>query len=157
MSLRHKAREFALQMLFQWEIGHQEPSRIEDGFWRIARAEKTTRDFANQLFEGAVASADELDALVAARADNWRPERMAVIDRSILRMAAYELRQAKTPPKVVLNEAIELAKKFSTENSPTFVNGVLDRIFNTRVVGAEVAQEDDPARTGRPQGRQAGR
>jgi N utilization substance protein B len=129
MSLRHKARECALQMLFQWEIGHQEPSRIEDGFWRIARAEKTTRDFANQLFEGAVASAGELDALVAARADNWRPERMAVIDRAILRMAAYELRQAKTPPKVVLNEAIELAKKFSSEDAAGFVNGVLDGLL----------------------------
>ena len=108
MSLRHKSRECALQMLFQWEIGHQEPGRIEDGFWRMAPAEKRTREFANELFEGTVASAGELDALVAARSDNWRPERMAVIDRAILRLAAYELRQAKTPPKVVLNEGIEL-------------------------------------------------
>ena len=131
MSLRSKSREFALQMMFQWEIGRQEPRRIEDGFWRIARAEKTTRDFANQLFEGAVAGAAELDALVAARADNWRPERMAVIDRAILRMAAYELRQAKTPPKVVLNEAIELAKKFSSEDAAGFINGVLDGLLKS--------------------------
>jgi len=128
MSLRTKSREFALQMLFQWEIGRQEPKRIEDGFWRIARAEKTTKEFANQLFEGAVAEANHLDDLVAAKAENWRPERMAVIDRAILRLAAYELRQAKTPPKVVLNESIELAKKFSSEDSAGFVNGVLDAL-----------------------------
>jgi len=128
MSLRTKSREFALQMMFQWEIGRQEPKRIEDGFWRIARAEKTTKEFANQLFEGAVAEANHLDDLVAAKAENWRPERMAVIDRAILRLAAYELRQAKTPPKVVLNESIELAKKFSSEDSAGFVNGVLDAL-----------------------------
>jgi N utilization substance protein B len=118
-------------MLFQWEIGHQEPSRIEDGFWRMAPAEKRTREFANELFEGTVASAGELDALVAARSDNWRPERMAVIDRAILRLAAYELRQAKTPPKVVLNEGIELAKKFSSEEAARFVNGVLDGLLRS--------------------------
>jgi N utilization substance protein B len=118
-------------MLFQWEIGHQEPGRIEDGFWRIAPAEKRTREFANQLFEGTVASAGELDALIAARSDNWRPERMAVIDRAILRLAAYELRQAKTPPKVVLNEGIELAKKFSSEDAARFINGVLDALLRS--------------------------
>jgi N utilization substance protein B len=118
-------------MLFQWEIGHQEPGRIEDGFWRMAPAEKRTREFANELFEGTVASAGELDALVAARSDNWRPERMAVIDRAILRLAAYELRQAKTPPKVVLNEGIELAKKFSSEDAARFINGVLDGLLRS--------------------------
>lgn len=130
-SLRHKSRECALQMLFQWEIGHQEPSRIEDGFWRMAPAEKRTREFANQLFEGTVENAAELDALVAARSENWRPERMAVIDRAILRLAAYELRQAKTPPKVVLDEGIELAKKFSSEDAARFINGVLDGLLRS--------------------------
>ena len=131
MSLRTKSRECALQMLFQWEIGHQEPSRIEDGFWRMAPAEKRTREFANQLFEGTVASVADLDALVAARLENWRPERLAVIDRAILRLAAYELRQAKTPPKVVLNEGIELAKKFSSEEAARFINGVLDALLRS--------------------------
>jgi N utilization substance protein B len=118
-------------MLFQWEIGHQEPGRIEDGFWRMAAGDKRTREFANQLFEGTVASAGELDALVAARSENWRPERMAVIDRAILRLAAYELREAKTPPKVVLNEGIELAKKFSSEDAARFINGVLDALLRS--------------------------
>jgi len=81
MSLRHKAREFALQMLFQWEMGRQEPKHIEAGFWKAARSEQKTRDFANRLFEGAVAEAAALDALVTLHAENWRLERMAAIDR----------------------------------------------------------------------------
>src|ERR1041385_1780862 len=79
MSARHKAREYALQMLFQWEIGRQHPNRIKDGFWRIARAEKSTRAFADALFDGTVAGANELDALVTVHSDNWRLDRMAVI------------------------------------------------------------------------------
>jgi transcription antitermination protein NusB len=131
MTLRRKSREYALQMLFQWEIGRQEPRRIEDGFWMIARSEKATRAFANELFEGTVAGAAELDALVAAHAQNWRLERIAVVDRAILRLAAYELRAAKTPPKVVLDEAVELAKKFSSEDASSFVNGVLDGLLQS--------------------------
>jgi N utilization substance protein B len=131
MSLRHKAREYALQMLFQWEIGRQDPRRIEEGFWKMARAEKTTRALANELFEATVAGATELDALVAAHAENWRPERMAVIDRTILRLAACELRAGKTPPKVVLDEAVELAKTFSSQEAASFVNGVLDAVLKS--------------------------
>jgi N utilization substance protein B len=131
MSVRHKSREYALQMLFQWEIGRQQPSRIEEGFWTVVRAEKATRVFANQLFEGAAAGAAELDALVAANAEHWRLERMSVIDRAILRLAAFELRSTKTPPKVALNEAVELAKKFSSAEAAPFVNGVLDALLRT--------------------------
>jgi N utilization substance protein B len=129
MALRHKAREFALQMLFQWEIGRQDPRRIEEGFWRMARAEKNTRALANQLFEGSVEGCKELDELVAGHAKNWRLERMAVIDRAILRLAACELRAGKTPPKVVLDEAVELAKTFSSQEAASFVNGILDAIL----------------------------
>ena len=131
MAQRHKAREFALQMLFQWEIGRQDPRRIEEGFWRMARAEKTTRALANELFESTVAGTAELDALVAAQAKNWRLERMAVIDRAILRLAACELRAGKTPPKVVLDEAVELAKTFSSQDAASFVNGVLDAVLKS--------------------------
>ena len=131
MSLRHRAREFALQMLFQWEIGRQDPRRIEDGFWRMARAEKTTRALANDLFERSVDGAAELDALIAAQAKNWRLERMAVIDRAILRLAACELRTGKTPPKVVLDEAVELAKTFSSQEAASFINGVLDAVLKS--------------------------
>jgi N utilization substance protein B len=131
MALRHKAREYALQMLFQWEIGRQDPRRIEEGFWRMVRAEKTTRGLANQLFESTVAGTEELDALVAAHSKNWRLERMAVIDRAILRLAACELRTGKTPPKVVLDEAVELAKTFSSQEAASFVNGVLDAVLKS--------------------------
>src|SRR6267378_3529079 len=120
MSLRRKSREYALQMLFQWEMGKQDPSRIENGFWANARAQKSTREFANQLFENAAARAAELDPIISTHAKNWRIERMPAIDRAILRLAITELRTMGTPPKVVLNEAVELAKKFSTEEAASF-------------------------------------
>ena len=126
MSLRRKSREYALQMLFQWEMGKQDPSRIENGFWANARAQKSTREFANQLFENAAARAAELDPIISTHAKNWRIERMPAIDRAILRLAITELRTMGTPPTVVLNEAVELAKKFSTEEAASFVNGILD-------------------------------
>lgn len=126
MSQRRKSREYALQMLFQWEMGKQEPSRIEDGFWKIASAEKSTRDFANQLFENAAARAAELDPIISSHAKNWRIERIAAIDRTILRLALAELRATSTPAKVVIDEAVELAKKFSSEDASAFINGILD-------------------------------
>jgi N utilization substance protein B len=126
MTLRHKSREFALQMLFQLEMGKQDPSRIEDGFWKNAKAQKTTRDFANQLFENAAARAEELDPIISAHAQNWRIERIAAIDRAILRLALAEMRTTTTPAKVVINEAVELAKKFSSEEASAFINGILD-------------------------------
>jgi transcription antitermination protein NusB len=130
MPQRHKARQYALQMLFQWEIGRQEPRRIEEGFWRIAHAEKSTRDFANELFEGVVKNAKELDALVSEHTENWRLERIALIDRAILRLGTHELRAGKTPRKVVVDEAVELAKTFSSEDAAGFVNGVLDSVLH---------------------------
>src|ERR1700687_1299447 len=122
MSLRRKSREYALQMLFQWEMGKQDPSRIENGFWANARAQKSTRE-----------CADELDPIISTHAQNWRIERMPAIDRAILRLAIAELRTMGTPPKVVLNEAVELAKKFSTEEAASFVNGILDAAMKSFV------------------------
>ena len=133
MTLRRKAREYALQMLFQWEISRQEPERLEAGFWKNMRAEKTTRAFANQLLEGAVAESKAIDDLLSRHAQNWRLDRMAAVDRAILRLAVYELCfGADTPPKVVINEAVELAKKFSSEEAAGFINGILDAILKTR-------------------------
>jgi N utilization substance protein B len=126
MTLRRKSREYALQMLFHWEMGKQEPSRIEDGFWKNARAQESTRKFANQLFESAAARTEELDPIISAHAQNWRIERMAAIDRAILRLALAEIRTTSTPAKVVINEAVELAKKFSSEEASPFINGILD-------------------------------
>ena len=115
-------------MLFQWEMSPQEPARIAAGFWKAARAAKTTRAFAEQLFEATVKDVAGIDELLAKHAENWRLDRMAAIDRAILRLAIAELRGGDTPPKVVINEAVELAKKFSSEDSAGFVNGILDAV-----------------------------
>ena len=128
MTLRRKSREFALQMLFQWEMGKQQPSRIEAGFWANTRAQPSTRQFANQLFENAAARADELDSIISLHAQNWRLERMPAVDRNILRLAVYEMLNTETPPAVVIDEALELARQFSGEESVHFVNGVLDAV-----------------------------
>lgn len=139
-SLRTKSREFAMQMLFQWDMSRQEPAKLEAKFWRAAKAADTTQAFANKLFEGAAKHADELDALIVEHAQNWRLERMAIIDRAVLRLGIYELRLRETPTKVVLNEAVELAKKFSSEDAGAFVNGILDAVNKTLVEKPDVAK-----------------
>jgi transcription antitermination protein NusB len=126
VSLRSKSREYAMQMLFQWDVSRQEPAKLEENFWRGAKAADTTRAFANQLLEGATREIASLDEVIAKHAENWRLERLAAIDRAILRLAIYELRSTDTPPKVVLNEAVEMAKKFSSDGASAFVNGILD-------------------------------
>jgi transcription antitermination protein NusB len=131
MSLRRKSREFALQMLFQWDMSPEEPTLLEARFWRAARATKQTREFANQLFEGASAAVGAMDKLLSTHTENWRSERLSAIDRAVLRLAAYELKKGDTPPKVVLNEALELAKKYSSEDAGGFVNGVLDAVYKS--------------------------
>jgi N utilization substance protein B len=131
MSLRRKSRELALQMLFQWDVGREKPAKIEHTFWKTARAADSTRRFANELFEGAVARADESDRLAKEFSQNWRLERMAAVDRSILRLAIYELRAGTAPAKVILDEAIELANLFSSAESGAFLNGVLDAVMKS--------------------------
>jgi N utilization substance protein B len=131
MTLRHKSREFALQMLFEWDVTRQEPARVESLFWKSAHAAESTRQFADQLFEGAVAQAVSIDQLVEKLAENWRLDRLAGVDRSILRLAIYELRFGTAPPKVVIDEALELAKKFSSAEAPAFLNGILDAAYKS--------------------------
>ena len=133
---RRRAREAALQMLYQWEVGrigaHEAivtywPSRDPDG-----EVSEELRMFANALVKGAIERVEEIDALLSARALNWRIERMAVIDRLVLRLAVFELMTAAdTPAKVVINEALELARTFSGEEPVPFINGVLDAVRKT--------------------------
>ena len=113
-------------MLFQWDMARQKPALIEEGFWKTARAADSTRKFANQLFEGAVEQAETSDELVGKLSENWRFDRLAAVDRNILRLAIFELKFGTAPEKVSINEALELAKKFSSEDAPAFLNGVLD-------------------------------
>jgi N utilization substance protein B len=122
-----------MQMLFQWDMSKQEPAKLEAKFWRTAKAADNTRAFANKLFEGAAREVAELDALIVQHAQNWRLERLAIIDRAVLRLAIYELRIAETPPKVILHEAVALAKKFSSEDAGSFVNGILDAVHKTLI------------------------
>jgi N utilization substance protein B len=134
VSLRRKSREFAMQMLFQWDMSKQDFAKLEGKFWKSAKAADTTRAFAEKLFEGAAKDVAVLDALIVGHSDNWRFERMAAIDRAILRLAIHELRAGETPPKVVLNEAVDLAKKYSSEESGAFVNGIVDGVRKTLIV-----------------------
>jgi N utilization substance protein B len=120
-----------MQMLFQWDMSQQDFSKLEAKFWKSAKAADKTRSFANQLFEGTVNDVTALDAIIVKHADNWRFERLAAIDRAILRLAVHEMNGTETPPKVVLNEAVDLAKKFSSEESGAFVNGVLDAVHKS--------------------------
>jgi transcription antitermination protein NusB len=115
-----------MQMLFQWDMSRQDFSKLEAQFWKSAKAADKTRAFANELFEGAAKDVAALDEIIVKHSENWRFERLAATDRAILRLAIHELREAETPPKVVLNEAVEMAKKFSSEEAGAFVNGLLD-------------------------------
>jgi N utilization substance protein B len=123
-----------MQMLFQWDMSKQDFGKLEGKFWKSAKAADTTRAFAEKLFEGAAKDIAVLDALIVGHSDNWRFERMAAIDRAILRLSIHELRAGETPPKVVLNEAVDLAKKYSSEDSGAFVNGILDGVRKTLIV-----------------------
>ena len=131
---RHRAREAALQILYQWEIGKSEVDRAVETFfgpqWPGATPPSDAlRVFASELARETVARLDAIDPLIADTTERWRPERMAVLDRLILRMAVCELlRDPTTPHAVVINEALELARTFSTEESVKFINGMLDGI-----------------------------
>jgi N utilization substance protein B len=131
---RHRAREAALQILYQWEIGRADVERAADTFFehQWPNADPPSDDFrafATALARDTVERLDAIDPLIAETTERWRPERMAVLDRLILRMATCELlRGAGTPPAVVINEALELARTFTTEASVKFINGMLDAI-----------------------------
>src|ERR1700732_3407423 len=101
VSLRTKSREFAMQMLFQWDMSEQEPAKLEAKFWRAAKATESTRAFANRLFEGAVKDTSAIDELIVKQAENWRLERLAVIDRAILRLGGCGTRATGCPPEGV--------------------------------------------------------
>ena len=134
---RHRAREAALQILYQWDIGRTDVERAAETFFGQQWPDTdppadALRAFASALARDTVARLDQIDPLIAQTAERWRPERMAVLDRLILRMAACELlRDIDTPHAVVINEALELARTFSTEESVKFINGMLDAMRKT--------------------------
>jgi transcription antitermination protein NusB len=130
MGARRKARELALQMLFQHDIAGNEPSMILETFEDLQRVRPNVREFATKVFLGTLARLPEIDQIMTDQADNWRLTRMAVVDRNIIRMSIFEiLFQGDTPKLVVIDEAIEIAKKFGTEKSSQFINGILDGVL----------------------------
>ena len=140
---RRQAREAALGILYFWEIGRAEPqAAIEAYFHEHAEAaSEEVRAFAEQLVMGTVTDVLALDRLIEEHSKNWRLERLAIVDRLVLRMAIWELRHERdTPPAVVLNEALELTRRFSSPDAVRFVNGVLDGVHHA------LEAERDPAR-----------
>jgi len=130
---RRRAREAALQMLYQWEVGRASAHEAIATYWPAHDAEQELqgpqREFANTLVRGTIERVKDIDAVLSAHAQNWRVERMAVIDRLILRLAVFEfLADLDTPSRVIINEALELARTYSGEEAVGFVNGVLDSV-----------------------------
>lgn len=131
---RHRSREAAVQMLYQWEVGRTSMADVLNTFWLHEDASAPPlsdehRAFAARLADGVVSAIGELDPAISEAAEHWRLERMNTIDRLILRLAVYELlHEPGTPAAVIINEALELARTFSDADAVRFVNGVLDAI-----------------------------
>jgi N utilization substance protein B len=138
---RRKAREYALQLLFQLDIRKEKPSvTLFKRFWADEDPDEEVRAFAEEIVKGTFKHIRTINSQVLASAKNWNLDRMAVIDRNVLRLATYEiLYRIDIPPSVTINEAIELAKKYGTDESGAFVNGILDSI--ARVAGKVDAKQ----------------
>ncbi len=130
MGRRRKAREVALQFLYELDLNSEnDPAVRENDFWARHALAGDARAFSETLVRGTKANQGKIDQLIEQCAEHWELERMAVVDRNILRLAVYELLWGTgVPPKVAINEAIEIAKKFGTKESSRFINGVLDKI-----------------------------
>jgi transcription antitermination protein NusB len=130
MGTRRKSRELALQMLFQADLGQQPGDDVRKTFWKgRGEVEHEVQGFADDIFRVAQDRGAEIDKLITSHADNWRMDRMAAVDRNVLRAAVAEMVGFPgTPRAVIINEAIEIARKFSAPESAQFINGVLDSI-----------------------------
>jgi transcription antitermination protein NusB len=131
MGARRKARICALQMLFQYDVARPSVEELTRSYWEAFGDDmgNVPHEFSDKLAVGAISHLDEIDALIKRRAENWRIQRMAVVDRNLLRLAIYEfLFESDTPKTVVINEALEIARRFSTFEATQFINGILDAI-----------------------------
>lgn len=128
---RRKARESALQMLFAADVDKTQAESLTTAYWTELgdqSFDERTREFASNLVRGALNNLDTVDDRIRSRAEHWRIERMAIVDRNILRLAVYEFLYEDTPRTVVINEALEIARRFSTFEATQFINGILDGI-----------------------------
>ena len=131
MGSRHQAREWALQILFQYDI-HKGPGLWLEEFWKPLTPDEDTKIFEERVVAGVLEKREELDQLIGTYATNWKVSRMPIVDRNILRAGLYELFwMVDVPAKVTLNEAVELAKGFGDEEASKFVNGILDKVLAT--------------------------
>ncbi|MFN3740645.1 MAG: transcription antitermination factor NusB [Thermodesulfovibrionales bacterium] len=130
---RRTARKCALQLLFQYDFTQRVPDKKDlQDFWSIRMEPDDIRSFAEEIFYGTLEHLNEIDRTISSAAENWSMERMAAVDRNILRLATYELLyRPDIPVPVTINEAIEIAKKYASQDSPAFINGILDRIAKT--------------------------
>jgi N utilization substance protein B len=130
MGTRRKSRELAMQMLFQGDLGKQKPEEVEELFWDAREdVDDETRGFADDLHRLATQREEEVDGLIQKHAQNWRLERMPVVDRNLLRTAVAEmLGYPKTPAAVIINETLEIARRYAAPESINFLNGVLDAV-----------------------------
>jgi N utilization substance protein B len=136
MGSRRRARELALQMLFENDLTGAPADEMFQHFQEWRHAADSTRDYARRLVVGTLEHRSEIDELITRQADNWRLERMPAVDRNILRMALYEIRhEPDTPAPVVIDEALEIAKRFSTPRSSQFINGILDGVLKGAPAG----------------------
>jgi N utilization substance protein B len=132
MGARRKSRELALQMLFQHDLSGNDTESILTTFEELQRVRPNVRDFAVKIFEGTIREKDKIDSMIQGQADHWRLSRMAVVDRNIIRMSIWEfLHESETPKLVIIDEAIEIGKKFGTQKSSQFINGILDGILKS--------------------------
>jgi len=130
MGERRLARECALQLLFQFDVSGDEIQEAVEHYWQLKdKASVPVQEFCERIARGCAENAEKIDAIITENADNWRIGRMAVVDRNIMRIAIYEfIYEEDIPPKVTINEAIEIAKKFGGPESTQFINGILDAV-----------------------------
>lgn len=131
MGTRRKARESALQMLFAADVAKTLSGVLTSSYWNElsdAELDEQTREFADKLTVGTLREIETIDDRIRTRAEHWRIERMAIVDRNVLRLAVYEFLFEETPHTVVINEALEIARRFSTFEATQFINGILDTI-----------------------------
>lgn len=146
MRKRTRARELALQFLYQLDVCGEEAMPILGDFLNEETTDAEVQKFARALVKGAWEGRESSDALITTIAKNWEIHRMAAVDRNVLRLAVYELRMpGAAPPKVVINEAIELGKKFSTQHSGKFINGILDKAKEALIASGDISPASDAA------------
>ncbi len=145
MGRRRRARELAIQALFHLEFSPGDPREVFDLICENFDSRESIRPFSAQLVQGVCENQDELDALIVSASKNWRLERMARLDKCILRAAAFEiLYMEDIPPKVSIDEAVEIGKKFGGDDSGSFINGILDNIYGTLLQQGRVITEGEP-------------